>query len=175
MAVWSQNYLAVTIRKTFTENLVERFIGVGASIYAMDGVRALREGNVERLGKLFNAFLKDFPYIILEKKEKSYQEAFYSFFLMIGGARIDAEEESLIGRSDIVISTSRDVYIVEMKVDDSSANALSQIRKMGYYHKYINTRKTIHIIGVNFSSETRQIAEWKEEIVDKSKEPLFLG
>ncbi len=138
-------------------------------------MRTVKEGNVERLEKVFNAFLKEFPYTILEKKEKSYQQAFFSFFLMIGGARIDAEEESLTGGSDIVISTSRDVYVIEMKVDDSVDKAIAQIKGKGYYHKYINTKKTIHIIGLNFSSETKQITEREEEVVDKTKEPTYLG
>ncbi len=163
------------IRKTFTENLVERFTGSEVSLYAVEGVRAIKEGNTERLEKVFNAFLKEFPYTIFEKKEKSYEQAFFSFFLMIGGARIDAEEESLTGRSDIVISTSRDVYVIEMKVDDSVDKAIEQIKEKGYYHKYINTKKTIHIIGVNFSSSDRQIKDWKEEIIDKTKEPTYLG
>ncbi len=163
------------IRKTFTENLVERFTGIETSLYSLEGVRAIREGNIDRLEKVFNAFLKEFPYTIFEKKEKSYQQAFFSFFLMIGGARIDAEEESLTGGSDIVISTSRDVYVIEMKVDDSVDKAIEQIKEKGYYHKYINTKKTIHIIGLNFSSETKQITERKEEIIDRTKEPTYLG
>lgn len=130
---------------------------------------------MERLEKVFNAFLKEFPYTILEKKERSYQEAFFSFFLMIGGARIDAEGASLSGRSDIVISTNRDVYVIEMKVDESVDKAVEQIKEPGYYHKYINTRKTIHIIGLNFSSGTRQITKRKEEIIDKTKEPTYPG
>ncbi len=163
------------IRKTFTQNLVERFIGIRAGTYAMDGVKAARKGDFESLTKIFNAFLKEFPYTILGEKEKSYQQAFYSFFLMIGGFRIDAEEAVLNGRSDVVLSTTRDVYVVEMKVDESADRALKQIRKKGYYHKYINRSRTIHIIGMNFSSETRQITEWKEEVIDKTKEPTFLG
>ncbi len=163
------------IRKTFTQNLVERFTGIEAALYAVEGIRAVKEGNMERLEKVFNAFLKEFPYTILEKKERSYQEAFFSFFLMIGGARIDAEEASLSGRSDIVISTNRDVYVIEMKVDESVDKAVEQIKELGYYHKYINTRKTIHIIGLNFSSGTRQITKRKEEIIDKTKEPTYLG
>ena len=163
------------IRKSFTQNLVERFTGIEASLYAVEGIRAVKRGDMERLEKTFNAFLKEFPYTILEKKERSYQEAFFSFFLMMGGSRIDAEEASLRGRSDIVISTNRDVYVIEMKVDERAVKAVEQIKEKGYYHRYINTRKTIHIIGLNFSSETRQITEKKEEIIDKSKEPTYLG
>ncbi len=163
------------IRKTFTQNLVERFTGIESGIYAMEGVKAVRERSTARLTKVFNAFLEEFPYTILGKKEKSYQTAFYSFFLMIGGARIDAEEASLNGRSDIVLSTNRDVFIIEMKVDDSVDDALNQIKTRGYYHKYINTEKTIHIIGLDFSSRSRQIAKWKEEIIDKRSEPGCLG
>ncbi len=163
------------IRKTFTLSLVERFTGIETGLYAKKGVSAIREGDIDKLERVFNAFLKEFPYTILSEKEKSYQEAFFSFFLMLGFERIDAEETSLTGRSDVVLSTSHNVYVIEMKVDESADKAIEQIKTKGYYAKYINTNKAIHIIGLNFSSEVRQIIERKEEMVDKTKEPTYLG
>ncbi len=61
-----------------------------------------------------------------------------------------------------------------MKVDRSADEALRQIHEKAYYDRYINTDKTIHLIGLNFSSDKRQISEWKEETLDKTKEPTYL-
>ena len=162
------------VRKSFTESLVEMFIGIDVSTYAVEGVRALKAKNLEKLTKTMNAFLNEFPYSLIGKRERSYQQAFYAFFLMIGGCRIDAEEETLSGRSDCVLSTSHDLYIIEMKVDRNVEEAIEQIKKKKYYARYINSEKTIHIIGMNFSSNDRQIKEWKEEIIDKTKEKTYL-
>ncbi len=163
------------VRKTFTESFVELFSGIDVSIFAIEGAKATRARNSRRLVDVLNAFFKEFPYTILDKKERSYQEVFYAFFLMIGGIRIDAEEATLLGRSDIVLTSSHDVYIIEMKVDGSADEALSQINTREYYSRYINTDKEIHIIGMSFSSKSREIEEWREVIVDKSKEPSYLG
>lgn len=96
------------------------------------------------------------------------------YLAVTGGCRIDAEEETLSGRSDCVLSTSHDLYIIEMKVDRNAEEAIEQIKKKKYYARYINSEKTIHIIGMNFSSTERQIKEWKEEIIDKTKEKTYL-
>jgi len=163
------------VRKTFTQSLVELFTGIDISIFASRALVAIRTFNLDALVKTLNVYFKEFPYTILDKKEKGYQEAFYSFFLMIGGLRVTAEEPSLLGRSDVILSLSHDVYVIEMKVDSSAETAISQIKTLGYYDRYINTNKKIHIIGVNFNSQTRQIDNWKEEVVDKSLESTYLG
>lgn len=93
---------------------------------------------------------------------------------MLGAATIKAEETILLGRSDIVLIGKKDVYIIEMKVDDSSENALKQIKEMRYYDIYVNTNKTIHLIGMSFDSKKREIETYIEEIVDKAKESNWI-
>ena len=163
------------VRKTFTQSLVELFSDIDMSIFAVEGAKAARNRDSRKLADVLNAFFKEFPHTVINKKERGYQEAFYAFFLMIGGVRIDAEEATLLGRSDIVLSTSHDVYIIEMKVDGSADEALSQINDREYYSKYVNTSKEIHLIGMSFSSKSREINDFREEIVDKTKEPIYLG
>ena len=86
-----------------------------------------------------------------------------------------AEETTLMGRSDCVLETKNDVYVIELKRDKSALEALEQVKTMGYYEKYVNTNKTIHINGLNIISDKREINEWVEEIVDKTKELNYLG
>lgn len=175
----SNNALSLTfpnteVRVAFTQNLVERFTGIDTSIFADKAVRAVRSGDVSEIARVMNAYMKEYQYDTLDKAEKGYQEMFYSFFLMIGGIRVTAEDRTLLGRSDILLTLNRDVYIIEIKVDETAEAALKQIHKNRYYDRYINTDKTIHLIGLNFTSEKREIDSWKEETVDKMKEPSFL-
>jgi len=176
----SSNVLCLTfpnteVREMFTKNLVAMFTGIKTSIFADRAVQAVRSGDVSEIARVMNAYMKEYQYDTLDKAEKGYQEMFFSFFLMIGGVRVSAEDRTLIGRSDILLTLKRDVYIIEMKVDESAEKALEQIHEKGYYDRYINTEKTIHLIGLNFSSEKKQIDAWKQETVDKTKEPSFLG
>ena len=162
------------VRMAFTQDLVERFTGIDTSIFAERAVKAVRSGKAEEIARVMNAYMKEYQYDTLDKAEKGYQEMFFSFFLMIGGVRVSAEESTLLGRSDILLTLKKDVYIIEMKVDESAEAALEQIHEKGYYDRYINTDKTIHLIGLNFTSEKRQIDAWKQETVDKTKEPTYL-
>lgn len=94
---------------------------------------------------------------------------------MLGAVALRAEETTLLGHSDIVLETKKDVWIVELKRDKTANDALEQIKAVKYHEKYVNTDKTIHLIGMNIISEKREINEWVEETVDKTKEPVYLG
>ncbi len=162
------------VRTSFTRSLVKRYSGITSGFFVDDAEKALKKHDIGELVKVLNAYYVQHPYTLLEK-EKGYQLAFYSFFVMMGGMAMRAEETTLLGRSDIVLETKNDVYVVELKRDRTAGEALKQVKQMGYHAKYVNTKKTIHLIGLNCISEKRQINEWTEEIVDKTKEPDYLG
>ena len=56
-----------------------------------------------------------------------------------------------------------DVYIFEFKLDGYAEMALQQIKHQGYSKEYLTDKRTVHLIGANFSSEEGTIDEWKEE------------
>lgn len=175
----NKNVLTLTfpnteVRTAFTQFLVEKYSGLTVGLYVDEAETALKNHDNERLVKVLNAYYKEHPYTLLEK-EKGYQLAFYSFFVMLGAKAIRAEETTLLGRSDVVLETKKDVYVIELKRDKSALEALEQVKAMGYHDKYVNSDKNIHIIGLNCVSEERQINQWCEEIVDKTKEPTYLG
>ena len=72
------------------------------------------------------------------------------------------EKQNSKGRADIIIEGDTDIYIFEFKLDGSADEALEQIEKCQYALPYLNDSRKIHKIGVNISSETRTVAEWKE-------------
>ncbi|MCS6969186.1 MAG: PD-(D/E)XK nuclease domain-containing protein, partial [Bernardetiaceae bacterium] len=55
------------------------------------------------------------------------------------------------------------VYVFEFKLDGSVEEALGQIKEKGYYRRYVVEGKEVWLVGVNFSSATRQVQEWKAE------------
>lgn len=163
------------VRMAFTESLFLRFCGLDVSIFAHRTVEALRTGQLDAVVRVFNAYLKEIQYDGLDKAEKGYQEAFMGFLIMAGGIRASAEESTLLARSDVVIERGKNVWIVEMKVDQTAQCAIDQIRKNGYFHRYVNTDKCVHLVGMNFISEKKEVSEWKEEILDKTNEVSYLG
>ena len=50
---------------------------------------------------------------------------------------------------------------VKVKINSTADAALQQIEDKQYAKPFANTNKTIYKIGVNFSTGTRRIDEWK--------------
>lgn len=65
------------------------------------------------------------------------------------------------GRMDIVVQTDKYIYIMELKMDASADEALRQIEDKGYAKPFAADPRKLFKIGVDFSSQTRRIAEWK--------------
>ncbi|MCD8313237.1 MAG: PD-(D/E)XK nuclease domain-containing protein, partial [Bacteroidales bacterium] len=75
----------------------------------------------------------------------------------------EVERASSMGSADIVIKTDRFIYILELKLDGSADAALKQIEEKGYAKPYALDKRKVFKIGVNFSSATRSITDWKIE------------
>ena len=50
---------------------------------------------------------------------------------------------------------------MELKMDASADEALRQIEEKGYAEPFVADLRKLFKIGVNFSSATRRIEEWK--------------
>lgn len=67
------------------------------------------------------------------------------------------------GRVDCVLKTMTDVYVLEFKLDGTADEALRQVSERGYARPYEGGALRVHKVGVNFSSETGTIGEWRGE------------
>jgi hypothetical protein len=61
------------------------------------------------------------------------------------------------------VEISDHVYVMEFKRDKSASEALVQIKEKKYYEKFLGSGKKITLVGVNFDSEKRTIAEYLVE------------
>jgi hypothetical protein len=130
---------------------------------------ALAQGNIDEAMRLFKSILSSIPFMsgdksILadrEKTEAHYHIIFYFFFRMLTN-EVYAEIRSAIGATDITIKTPKYIYIIEIKINSSADIALKQINDKGYATPYIADEREIIKLGVNFSTDTRTISEWKQ-------------
>ena len=76
------------------------------------------------------------------------------------------------GRIDAVMKTPDHVYVMEFKRDASASEALSQIKDKKYYEKFLGSGKKITLIGVNFDSNKRTIAEYVTEEMDDIQDSI---
>ena len=82
--------------------------------------------------------------------------------------------KSVLGRADVVVKTNADIYVLELKVDDSVDNALAQIDSKGYAIPYEADWRKVTKCWVSIASEARNIVHWRvtdEEgnIIDEQK------
>ena len=92
------------------------------------------------------------------KHETSYARCL-AFLLAAQGFRFRMEDVQSDGRADIVAEHPCGIYIFELKVDESAAAALAQVKAKEYDAPYRAKGLPIHMIGLDFDSKTRQLAD----------------
>jgi hypothetical protein len=135
---------------------------------SIDISAALRNGDYDSALRMVQSFLAAVPFMegdreILANQEQ--REAYYHrllfiiFSLLHNGAR--AQVRQAVGMPDIVVTTRQYIYIIEVKLDSTPEVALQQIEEKHYAAPYLTEGKQIIKLGVNFSSATRTLGEWK--------------
>ena len=89
--------------------------------------------------------------------ESSYLRPLYALLASHPALRVIAEDTQAKGRADLVVESQRNVFIFELKVDKSAAEAIAQIKETGYAEPYRALGKPIYLIGLNFKSETHSL------------------
>ena len=84
------------------------------------------------------------------------------------GADIRTEVKTADGRIDAVVENADTVYVLEFKLNGTAQDALAQIKDKNYCLPYSNSDKKVIAVGVEFSWQTRNIAEWKTQNVAHS-------
>ena len=158
------------ISSSFTRSLSSRYSNEGEEPVniVIEGKRAARKGDTEALIRRLSDFYAQCSSQILSHRfEQPYQLIAHMFFIA-AGCRAAVEEGTMLGRIDNSMRVGRHIYLLELKVDSSADDALSQIIERRYDEKFrieLERGYTIHLIGVSFSSEKRNISEYKEEII----------
>lgn len=138
------------------------------------GIKLLKRGETAVFRDSLTAFLAGIPYDAhpsLKKSEaateKHFQYTFYLILRLLGGSgcTLLTEKTQAVGRVDAVLEFKDYVYIFEFKPDGSASEALRQIEEKHYAEPYLNDPRRVFCIGVDFSSETMTVKEWKERQV----------
>ena len=87
---------------------------------------------------------------------------FYSYFAALG-YEMTVEESSNQGRLDMAVRSGGQVYLFEFKVVEMApaGSALAQLRERDYAAKYRGRGEPIHLLGVEFSRETRNLTAFE--------------
>lgn len=162
------------VKMAFTEYLGRNFFTPGndnlvqknqlsSSIYD-----ALYEKDPDILEKAYKAFFDSIPSDWYRKNdiahyEGYYHSLFYTSFAMLGDTVI-AEDANKSGVIDLTVITDVSIFIFEFKMKTNPVNAMEQIKKKEYFKKYLNEKKDIFLVGVEFDEKIQNISgfEWEK-------------
>ncbi len=108
---------------------------------------------------LTQTMLASNDYRVAGDKELYFQNTIGLIFKMLSFV-VDVEPATSFGRMDLVIKTKDYIYILELKLDGTAEAALQQIKDKQYARQFQLDPRKRYLIGVNFSSETRNIEKW---------------
>ncbi len=127
----------------------------------------LLAGDVGGLQALFHAVFAGIPYEWhtrndLSRFEGWYASVFYSYFAA-SGFDVTVEDSSSRGRVDMAVRGAGRVYLFEFKVVEQAGAgaALAQLRERGYADRYRALGEPIHLVGVEFSREQRNVVAFE--------------
>ena len=119
----------------------------------------MRRHDINAAFERLRAYLASISNRLSNKSERDVQTVFYLIFSLMG-AYVRVEEDSAIGRADVVIHLPDTIFVIELKYDGSAQEALKQIDDKGYLIPYHTEGKRLIKIGVNFDSKQRTLGEW---------------
>ena len=141
-----------------------------ATILSM--ARSLLKSDLSAALTELRSYIASIPYDIITRKEwmaKKTREDFYKLLMYVVfsllNSKVNTEVKSIKGRADVVVKTKDNIFVLELKVDDSVDNALVQIDSTGYAIPYESDGRKVTKCGVSISSEARNITH--RRVVDE--------
>ncbi|MBP9993845.1 MAG: ATP-binding protein [bacterium] len=126
----------------------------------------LRQCRLDDMRDALSGFFASIPYNANYQErawsyESHYHYTFYLIFRLLSCYSTFTEKANSRGRADMVVETNDYVYIFEFKLDGTAEEALKQIDDKGYAEPYAADSRKLFKVGVVFSSEKRNITEWR--------------
>ena len=149
------------VRQDLAALLAGAYAGKDAQWSASLGIK-LRAGRFDAFFDGLKALYAKLPYGPHESFERKNEFSYtrpLCMLLAAQGFRYDPEVTQTRGRSDIVATHPCGVYIFELKVDATAADALRQIHAKDYAAPYRADGRPIYAIGLAFDSKTRQLTD----------------
>ena len=135
---------------------------VEAPFHIRKFVEEIRAGQPEAFLNRLKSFFADTPYELVKNLENHYQNVLYILCKLLG-LYVRAEYRTSAGRIDMVLQTRDYTYVLEFKLDGTAEEALRQIQDKSYALPFETGATRVFRIGLNFSSETRNIEKWVME------------
>ena len=147
------------VRSGFWGSLYKQYVVKGLPRTTFDIFSFLddvKHGHPDEFMNRLSALVASISPGVEKKKEIHFQNVMHIIFKMLG-LTVHTEVVNALGRCDMTVKTSDYVYILEFKIDSTAQAALDQIREKGYAHPFDADKRTVYLIGANFSTKTNEL------------------
>lgn len=151
------------VESGFLEGILPAYSGLSGSnsVFAIDDfVKEVERGDTDGFLTRMQAFFDGFPYENALKSERDFQNIMYCVARLMG-LQTKIETHSSRGSADMIIETAHFIYILEFKVNLPASVALAQIEEKGYAKPYAKDPRRLIKIGLEFSTDLRNIKTWE--------------
>ena len=167
---YTLDYPNLEVRQSLNDGLLEHLgqRGEEVVVWGRQLCGCLESGDFEGFGEGLKSFFSGVPYQWHTSGELARYEAWYGGLLYAcfrsNGVDLRVEDASSRGRADMVVFRGGQVFVLEFKMaaagedgEAALAAALVQMRERGYAEKYRDRGEPIHLVGVAFGREERNL------------------
>ena len=122
-------------------------------------VREVESGDYDSFFRRLQSFFADTTYEVIRDQELHYENVLFIVFKLVG-FYTKVEYHTSEGRIDLVLQTDKFIYVMEFKLNGTAEEALKQINEKHYSLPFEADNRKLFKVGVNFSSQTRNIEKW---------------
>lgn len=170
------DYPNFEVRHSVTNDLLHSLgqSGLELKMQANEFVDLLEKNDFEGFGKKIIADMASIPHQWYESPSFAGYENWYSGLLYMclkaNGVNVRAEESTVLGRSDLVVETDKQVFVLEIKVVKGRQKAeivldkaMQQMQRRGYANRYENAGKKINLVALVFGENARNLMNFRCE------------
>lgn len=160
--IYTLDYPNQEVKTSFTESLLLAIEGIPQAVtpHILRLARHLSDENLDALFETMTAIFATVPYDIETKRDEAYFHTIFYLAMSATGQPVQSSPLTNRGRIDMVMTLPNHIYILEFKCNQSAEIAIKQIHEKGYAEPYRGLGKPITLIGINFSTNLRNIEDW---------------
>lgn len=159
------SYPNMEVKESFLKHLFSEFSRtvpdqVGGLVLQLSN--KLNFDELDEFFEILESLFASIPYDIFVKEREGYYNTVIYLLLTLIGINIKSEVHTSRGRIDAVMETDNNIYVMEYKLG-TAQQAMAQIKEKKYYEKFLNSKKTIKLVGVGLDIEKKNIGSYKIE------------
>lgn len=128
-------------------------------VFVSDLKTYLEKGETEKFVKSLQSFFANIPFD-LRRNVGAYENYYHTIFyvlLRLIGMDVEAEYHTSEGSIDLVVKTSGFIYVIELKINGTAADAMAQIVSRGYASAFSDDSRRCIRVGIGFGKTTHTI------------------